>query len=78
MKRESFVLLPDKAQVLSVGLDPAGQTCFWAIVNPERPKIRRRLFAIYTGEKFPDASLSKCDYIGQIQYNSLVYHIFIY
>lgn len=52
-----------------------GMPCIWALVNPSRPKVGRRIGIYGTGH---NVSESVTEYIGtfQIEGGSLVFHAF--
>jgi hypothetical protein len=65
--------MPDTPFPLTVQLQD-DVPCMWAIVNPNAPKAKKR-FRVY-GTGHPIGELSGQHYIGTIQQNGFVWHIF--
>lgn len=68
----SPLLLPAGYVILSVGLDPAGDVCVWARVNPAHPKEAVEFRIIGTGQPV-DARLA---FLGTVLQGPWVWHIF--
>lgn len=64
--------MPKGAKVLSVGFDPLGMPCVWAIVDPKAPAEPSRIKIIGTGDPVPAG-----EYIGRINDGPFVWHIFL-
>lgn len=73
----NFVIIemPDGAQPLHVDVQH-GQVCIWAVVDPERPMVRRRIRVIGTGLDASD--VEHIAYIGSVLLlnGTFVFHIF--
>jgi hypothetical protein len=54
----STISMPEGAQIVSVGTQWA-EVWVWAIVDPQRPRVERRLGYFATGGQLPD-----WDYVG--------------
>jgi hypothetical protein len=50
---EQIVQMQRGADVLSFGLDPTRTLCIWATVDPDAPKVARRIFIGLTGAPAP-------------------------
>lgn len=61
------VILPLTAQV------QGSTVCVWAIVDPAKPKIKKKFMIIATGEPFNPTGKH---HIGSVQRNGFVWHIF--
>lgn len=73
LKNEQAIELPDGATVLHVGLDPVGQPCLWAEVNPAAAMKVRALFVLGTGFEIPPGARV---FIGTFISGPLVWHVF--
>lgn len=75
---EPVIEMPDGAECLHAGLDPAGTPCIWALVYTDRP-MRRHWFHVFgTGHQIDDtdrrtmgAHLGSFVHMGQF-----VWHVF--
>lgn len=69
-----YLMLPEGARILYMGLDPKETPCAWALVNPEAPLVEQQ-FKIYgTGQPVdsdPD------DYRWTFLQGPFVWHVFI-
>lgn len=74
---ESVIMMPRGAQLLGVDRDPAGgdlgQLAVWAIVDPGREEVERRILVRGTGH--PLAGASPLRYVGSVA-QELVWHVF--
>ena len=74
---ENKVEMPQGAQVLSAKIDPKGDVCIWAIVNPELENELRTFFVAGTGWELSDAFSGKpIDFYGTVIQEPYVWHIF--
>ena len=64
--------LPRGAEILSAGLDPAGDLCVWARVNPGEPLERVTLYVIGTGQEVPAGAR----FVETVLQGPWVWHIF--
>ena len=65
---------------LSVGYDPSGDICVWAIVDPEAgidEKIEYDILQIGTGWDFNQNELDNMEFIGTVKEGSYMWHIFV-
>ncbi len=71
------LMVPDGAEFISVAVDPWGDPCAWAIVEPSLPMTQRRIEIYGTGHAV-DAHPATLAFIGTfIQHNDrLVWHAF--
>ena len=69
------VSMPDGAVVLSVGLDPFGDLCLWAVVDPSRPKKPESFTIFGTGNPAPN-TLDRRGFIGTVVMKSFVWHVY--
>lgn len=67
------VELPSRAKILSVGYDPEGHLCLWALVNPANRLVRHTFHLVFTGEEFDPAGFA---YHGTVVKSPLVHHIY--
>lgn len=70
------VALPRDARVLSVGLDPNGLLCLWALVNPSFDVVPRQVRIIGTGNEVPTEALSMM-FAGTVTTEYFVWHVFV-
>ena len=65
--------LPQGAKLLSIQMQGA-TCCLWALVDPEQPRVERRLRMVCTGESFNGVG----EYVTTFQLPSqgLVFHVF--
>ena len=61
------------AQILSVGYDPSGQLCLWALVDTEQEKETISILAVGTGWELPYEDL---DFIDTVNDGPYMWHIF--
>lgn len=74
---ENKIEMPQGAQVLSAKIDPQGDVCIWAIVNPELKNELRTFFVAGTGWELSDAFSGKpIDFYGTVIQEPYVWHIF--
>jgi len=66
------ISLPEEAQILTVG-EQNGIICVWALVNPEKPSIKRNFRLAGTGHPI---DTDKLFYHGTAQILNLVFHLF--
>ena len=72
---DSFTIeMPLGAEVLSVGLDPLGQQCVWALVDTSAESIPFRFALRGTGH--PAEGLKASDFVGTFLMGRLVFHVF--
>ena len=65
---------------LSVGYDPSGDICVWAIVDPEAgidEKIEYDILQIGTGWDFNQNELDNMEFIGTVKEGPYMWHIFV-
>jgi hypothetical protein len=70
------ILMPESARILSVQFQRR-ELCLWALLDPEEPKMRRRIRIVGTGNPMPDHG-SIWWFIGTVQQEEygLVWHVF--
>ena len=72
-------LMPHGAVVLSVGIDPHGALCLWALVDIQspHPKMPRRFLTVGTGQATPLLEdVAHKQFVGTVLQGSFVWHIF--
>jgi len=69
---ETILELPRNARVLSVQVQ-RGETCLWALVNPEQPLEPRTFVCQLTGGAFDPTGL---EYVSTYQNGWFVGHVF--
>ena len=65
---------------LSAGYDPSGDTCIWAIVDPEASideKVEYDILQIGTGRDFSQDGLDNMEFIDTVKEGSYMWHIFV-
>jgi len=72
---EVAIMMPESAKILHVA-DQRGRLCLWAIVDPERPKVRRRFAIIGTGYPFPPELVGIYIETAMMAASGLVWHVF--
>lgn len=75
----AFQDVPRGAEILSVGVQgvpPVEEACFWALCDPDAPKVPRMVSAFPTGAPLPSV-WGEAVFVGTIQIEGgLVFHIF--
>ncbi|MCU1356415.1 MAG: hypothetical protein JWM89_1833 [Acidimicrobiales bacterium] len=56
--------MPERAELLTAGLDGLGVPCVWALVDPDGPVSGRRLCVLMTGQAVPGLQASGLTYVG--------------
>ena len=78
---ESTLELPAHSKPVSVGLDPQGQLCLWAVVQPDVPSTCTwGVCVIGTGHPVPDEIAQVgTDWIiaGRVNQGPFVWHVFL-
>lgn len=70
---EQEVQMPGSPELFKVGLDPAGELCVWALVDPKQPQRLQKFFVVGTGYPVPrDAH----NWIGRVNQGAFVWHVF--
>lgn len=74
LQPETTVQMPREARILCVQ-EQHGNTCLWALVDPQQPRETRRFNTYGTGFDMPE---NPGQYIGTFQVESgrLVFHVF--
>lgn len=70
---EQEIKMPEHSEVLSAGLDPSGQLCVWAAIDPH---YLDKLYTFYvrgTGWSTPDHAR----FISTVVQDEFVWHIFV-
>lgn len=65
---------------LSVGYDPSGDICVWAIVDPEAEtdeRIEYDILQIGTGWDFSQDELDSMEFIGTVKEGAYMWHVFV-
>jgi hypothetical protein len=70
---EQQIQIPEGAKILSVQIQN-DEICIWALVDTERPKETRSIGIIGTGNP---CWCPNWNYIGTVQQDAFVWHIFI-
>ncbi len=77
---EQSILVPDTAEIKSVGFDPVGNLCVWCEVFDSviadianQPKKPLRIFVVGTGNPIPEGART---YIDRINHGAFVWHIY--
>lgn len=70
--REQVVSMPEGAEIVSAGSQD-GTLVVWAICNPARPRVQRKIAVVGTGWPVPETGV----FIGTVQMTTgLVWHVF--
>lgn len=67
--------LPKDAWVLTVQ-DQDGVPCIWAAVDPDAPKVLRKVFVVCTGQLLPFSG-GGAEYVGTFQRPPHAWHVFL-
>jgi hypothetical protein len=67
--------MPRGATALSAGLDPVGQLCVWALVEPELGTLPVRARIVGTGHLAED--LNRWRFVGSVTQGLCVWHVFV-
>lgn len=73
------VITPAEPRWLSVGLDPKGALCAWAIVDTQRDyEVRVRFYIVGTGNTVPPEALLYSEFMGTVKSECGVFmwHVF--
>lgn len=73
--KDHLVTMQKGAVILSAGIDPKGELCLWALVDPEAPKVERRIAIRETGGVVGDA-VDGHRFIGTVKNGSYMWHLF--
>jgi hypothetical protein len=72
---DQHIQLPSKAVILSVGLDPVGDLCLWALVDQVAKHFDvRRVVICGTGKPCNE---NRDDYVASVVQGPFVWHVFI-
>lgn len=71
---EQQIDMPEDSRILSVQVQD-GKVCLWAMVDTETEKVKRNVRIFGTGSP---VDLDGLSYIGTVQQNYLVWHVFIH
>jgi hypothetical protein len=72
---EQVVQMPGGAKILSTALDPRGNLCVWALVNPELEMVDRLFMIIGTGNPTPDC-IEWAEFVGTVRQEVFMWHVF--
>lgn len=72
LERDTRIEMPEGARVVRFDVDPSGQVCVWAIVDPEIPVEPQALFIVGTGHPIPEGG----EYVDSCQQGPFVWHLF--
>lgn len=75
----SVLEMPMGAKVLSVGVQGAEDAVLWALVDPEAPKMKRRVRVYGTGHLVENETGELFEFAGTFQLAALglVFHVFV-
>ena len=74
-KAEQAISAPVIIEPLCVQIDPCGQLCMWALVDPQAEKISMRVYIFGTGHDGVNSLSMK--YVGTCQTSGYVWHVFV-
>jgi len=70
------VEMPEDADILHVGLDPAGHLCLWVMADRHRPfSVYRQFAVIGTGNPIEYGDLT-LNHLGSVVQGPAVWHVF--
>ena len=72
---QHHILMPQKSEILSVGLDPSGEMCLWAIIETNNADITYDFAIVGTGQKLPPDCIKR-NFLGTIKNGGFMWHIF--
>jgi hypothetical protein len=74
---EEDLPLPKHAHPLSVGLDPSGDLCLWALVDPAESIFETlAVYVVGTGHEVDLTNASGNKFLGTVLDGDLVWHVF--
>ena len=68
------IKMPGEPKILSVGLDPKGVPCLWALVQPGNPEWRISVHIVGTGN--PAENAVGQTFVGSFVQGPFVWHVF--
>lgn len=68
--------MPEGAQIISAGLDPQEDMCFWALVDSSAPLEERTIWCVGTGWPLDELEMPDARFIGTIRHDPYMWHIF--
>ena len=74
-----IVRMPAGARMMSFGIDPHGELCFWALVDSEAPMEEHLVACIGTGwhaNHIVEAQGRVATFVGSVTQNAHVWHLF--
>lgn len=69
------IRLPMDSKVISAGLDPQGDLCIWALVDPETATTPRVFMVVGTGWSMED-EIDNWEFIGTVRQGPYMWHVF--
>ena len=69
------IQLPMDSKVISADLDPHGDLCIWALVDPENTMIPRVFMVVGTGWSMED-EIDNWEFIGTVRQGPYMWHVF--
>jgi hypothetical protein len=77
LERGQTIQIPEKHHVLSVGLDPSGFMCLWALVRPESPPVGVRVLLVGTGHPVFSVDVLEMRFLGTVRDGSFMWHFWV-
>lgn len=71
-----YVKMPLQSKLMNVGLDPQGELCIWAIVDPDQPLIEIVFGVFGTGQEISE-KVDLGRYLGSVTSGQFVWHVFL-
>ncbi len=68
-----IIEMPQPAEIIHVGLDPAQRPCVWAVVDPAEEMTSRTLYVVGTGHPMPAKAQT---HIGSFVQGPFIWHVF--
>lgn len=68
-----IIEIPVCNKIMHVGLDPRGDLCFWAEVQPDSERVKKMFYVVGTGGRIPGDSMG---HLGSITMGPFVWHLY--
>ncbi len=69
---QQTVMLEPSARIIHVGVDPGGNLCIWAEVDPRQTRVAVTIYTVDTGGAVPPGASHIGTHVGQF----FVYHFY--
>lgn len=73
---EQTVDIPEGAKVLSIQWQAGTGLVFWALVNPENTRVKKKFFCYCTGDEIHFVDDVYIHFLETVQVGEMVYHFY--